>query len=338
MPGECTLPCPSVADKTPKVTGVQFDLPQCGSSPRCLPCPSHSLLISFPLLISPFLPLPHPHHCPTHSPHTLMWKSLTCLSSLSLSFRYILVAVQELLGEPLRPLNNYTVPELLAVTRSVRQADSSRSIRQVDSSRSVRQVDSSRSIRQADSSSNSRPYVAANLTWQELGEFRLGDGVEYGGFVNRPLRSGADYETTLFGERFDGMIIVYSPQKFCKSSYCDSSSSVSVHSHVLSSLVSCSCGDGHWRCRLRHYRCLRSAGLGAGAHCHRHYMHLCVPVPVGQGGGNLWGVHSEILVSNEPQENQAGGSTGAVSSHSPLAQSGIMHIHKWSHDCHVSVM
>ena len=204
MPGECTLPCPSVADQTPKVTGVQFDLPQCGSSPRCLPCPSHSLLISFPLLISPFLPLPPPpplsHSLPTHPDVEVTW-SLACLSSLSVSFRYILVAVQELLGEPLRPLNNYTVPELLAVTRSVRQADSSRS------------------LRQADSSSNSRPYVAANLTWQELGEFRLGDGAEYGGFVNRPLRSGADYETTLFGERFDGMIIVYSPQKFCKSSY-----------------------------------------------------------------------------------------------------------------------
>ena len=156
----------------------------------------------------------------------------------SLSFRYILVAVQELLGESLQPLNSYTVQELLNVTRSIRQddssrslrqadssrslrqADSSRSLRQADSSRSLRQADSSRSLRQVDSSSTSRPYVAANLTWQELGEFQLGDGAEYGGFVNKPLTSGADYETTLFGERFDGMIIVYSPQKFSKFSRC----------------------------------------------------------------------------------------------------------------------
>lgn len=110
---------------------------------------------------------------------------------LCISFRYVLVVVRELRGNaPLRPLNNYTVDELLAASRSRRQTGSTPA---------------------------SRPHVAANLTWPELSGFRLGDGRQYGHFNNTPLKPGAMYDTTLFGERFDGVTVAYTPRTFSES-------------------------------------------------------------------------------------------------------------------------
>ena len=91
----------------------------------------------------------------------------------------------------LRPLDNYTVSELLAPSRSRRQSDAS---------------------------DTSRPYVTANLTWEGLRSFRFGDGRQYDGFNNKPLRPGAEYDTTLFGERFDKDTVAFAPQKFSESS------------------------------------------------------------------------------------------------------------------------
>ena len=132
------------------------------------------------LTVNHILPLSSPSPSIPSSPH-----------SLCISFKYIIVVVRRLLGNSfLRPLNNYHLTELLAPSRTQHQSTSS---------------------------DTSQPYVAANLTWGDLETFQLGDNRLYGAFNNTPLVAGAVYDTTLFGERFDGMKVAFTPQTFGES-------------------------------------------------------------------------------------------------------------------------
>ena len=106
------------------------------------------------------------------------------LSPLSCSTLYMLVLVQELVSyangtfeSPSRPLSSFSLEQLL---------------------RSTADFKTQRSRRQT--LSNGAVYIAANLSMgQEKDPFQLGDGMEYGGFTNYPLKPGVFYEVGLRG-------------------------------------------------------------------------------------------------------------------------------------------
>ncbi len=102
-----------------------------------------------------------------------------CVCVCRFEVQFVLVLVKELVTfkngtfrPPMRPLESYTLDELLMSTLVRAQ------------SRSRRQVNDGGVV-----------YIAANLTQEQLSsDFSLGDGQEYGGFSNYPLIPGVRYQ------------------------------------------------------------------------------------------------------------------------------------------------
>ncbi len=94
---------------------------------------------------------------------------------------YVLVVVQELTSDlrPSRPLSSYTLVELVEATQRYMNT------------RLRRQMDP-----------NPELYISANISESQLQgdtRFTVGDGLDYGGYINYPLKPGVFYNVGLRG-------------------------------------------------------------------------------------------------------------------------------------------